>query len=313
MPMPVETKLVRHGAGRTAGPGALHYDVIAPAEAGDRPPVVMIHGGSHTGACYLRTVDGRPGWAYRFVAHGYTAIVPDWPGMGRSGDVAPADVSGETVVRALGGLLTSLGRPAVVVTHSMSGAYGWRLLEEQGAAIACLIGVAPAPPGNIQPLPEIVSETADQLEIRAAGRVQRVVKSGLARHDRDFTEKKLVGASRRFPRPLMADYDASLVPTPARLLYERRNIHGAQLRVAEPARLAGKRILVVTGTDDLDHPVDVDGAIVTWLKEAGAAAEFIALGEHGITGNGHMLMLEENSDEIADLIIAWINRTLATP
>jgi hypothetical protein len=35
-------------------------------------------------------------------------------------------------------------------------------------------------------------------------------------------------------------------------------------------------------------------------------ADFIYLGDLGITGNGHMLMLERNGAALAQLIIDWI-------
>ncbi len=73
-------------------------------------------------------------------------------------------------------------------------------------------------------------------------------------------------------------------------------------------RLAGKRVLVLTGTDDYDHPRALDSAIVDWLNGAGARAEFLWLGDRGIEGNGHMLMLEDNSDEIARLMLDWLDR-----
>jgi hypothetical protein len=69
----------------------------------------------------------------------------------------------------------------------------------------------------------------------------------------------------------------------------------------------GKRILLVVGTDDADHPVDGDRGIVEWLNQKGAKAEFLPLGESGIKGNGHMMMLEKNSDQIAELIAQWID------
>jgi hypothetical protein len=34
------------------------------------------------------------------------------------------------------------------------------------------------------------------------------------------------------------------------------------------------------------------------------------LADHGIRGNSHVLMMEKNSKAIADLIIAWTNRTI---
>ena len=39
-----------------------YFDVLTPAGGATKPPVVMICGGAHTGACYLSTADGRPGW-----------------------------------------------------------------------------------------------------------------------------------------------------------------------------------------------------------------------------------------------------------
>ena len=46
----------------------------------------------------------------------------------------------------------------------------------------------------------------------------------------------------------------------------------------------------------------MDEAIADWLNANGAKADFIYLGDLGITGNGHMLMLERNSDALAQLI-----------
>ncbi|OJX31550.1 MAG: hypothetical protein BGO74_06365 [Burkholderiales bacterium 68-12] len=39
---------------------------------------------------------------------------------------------------------------------------------------------------------------------------------------------------------------------------------------------------------------------------AGARAEFIPLGDRGIQGNGHMMMMESNSDQLAAGIAAWL-------
>ena len=90
-------------------------------------------------------------------------------------------------------------------------------------------------------------------------------------------------------------------------------MHGRQVRVSDPGKLAGKRVLVITGTDDLDHAREVDGAIVTWLNGNGAKADFCFLGDRGIVGNGHMLMLEDNSDEIAGIILDWLEKPATSP
>jgi pimeloyl-ACP methyl ester carboxylesterase len=188
----------------------------------------------------------------------------------------------------------------------MSGAYGWRLAELNRDLIHAVVGVAPAPPGNIQKAAPVYAETETMIETQASGRRVRIDKENPVPPTRDFVERKLIGESRFFSRDRLADYAASLLPVPPGLLLERQNVHGRQLRVSDPQQLAGMRILVITGTADLDHARDVDAAIVTWLNAHGAAAEFCFLGDRGIVGNGHMLMMEDNSDEIAGIIMSWL-------
>jgi hypothetical protein len=115
-----------------------------------------------------------------------------------------------------------------------------------------------------------------------------------------------IGGSTLFPRDQIASYAAALNPIPARLLLERRNVAGSQLRVVDFSKFRGKPVLVLTGTNDLGHARAVDEPIADWLNANGAKADFIYLGDLGISGNGHMLMLERNSDALAQLIIDWI-------
>jgi pimeloyl-ACP methyl ester carboxylesterase len=291
-------------------PVHVHYDVLAPAEPSRRPPVVMVHGGGHSGSGYLATADFRPGWAHVFAARGWPAIVPDWPGCGRSGYIPSDTIDGETVCRGLGAVLEKLGRPVVLLTHSMSGAFGWRLMETHGHLLAAVVGVAPAPPGNIQPEPAIARESDDEIELELGGRVTRLRKVGPNKMEPAFVTAKLVGNSRFFPRERLASYGAALRAIEGRLLLQRQNVRGSQVRVGDTGRLKGQRVLVLTGTEDLDHPRAVDEAIVAWLNACGARAEYLYLGDRGIVGNGHMLMLERNSDAIAALILDWLDRAV---
>ena len=304
---PVMAGPLSHASRLTACPVS-YYDLLQPAGGSTKPPLLLIPGGAHSGACYLSTADGRPGWAHAFVRRGYAVAVADWPGCGRSGYVASDKLDGELVVAGLGRVLESLGQPAVVLTHSMSGAYGWKLLERYGRHIERLVGIAPSPPGNIQPAPEVLREDEDTVEAQlfkgAAVAVLSQKEAFVA--SRDFVDKKLIGTGTLFPRDQAANYAASLIAIPPRLLLERFNIGGSQLKVADFAHFSGKRVLVMTGTHDADHPVSVDRPIVDWLNEHGAKADFLYLGERGIEGNGHMMMLEKNSDALADLIVSWL-------
>jgi hypothetical protein len=49
------------------------------------PPVIMVHGSTHTAACLESTPDGREGWAPYFVRQGISTYVVDQAGRGRSG------------------------------------------------------------------------------------------------------------------------------------------------------------------------------------------------------------------------------------
>jgi len=49
------------------------------------PPVIMVHGSSHTAACLESTPDGREGWAPYFVRNGMSTYIVDQAGRGRSG------------------------------------------------------------------------------------------------------------------------------------------------------------------------------------------------------------------------------------
>ncbi len=300
-----------HTTGFFAAPAPVYYESFAPAQPTRRPPVVMLHGGAHTGLCYQRTAAGAPGWAYRFARRGYRVIAPDWPGTGRSGHVPYEALTGGLVVEALGALLHHIGGPLVLLTHSMSGAYGWRLNELHGGLIAAIVGVAPSPPGNIQPAAPVFAETETSVETISFGRRVTLDKFKPGVATREFVEMKLVGGSRFFPREKIAEYHASLCAIPPRLLTERQNLHGSQLRVGDAANFRGKRVLVITGSEDIDHARDIDGAIVDWLNMNGAKAEFHFLSDHGITGNGHMLMMEENADETADVILDWLDAGVA--
>ena len=51
--------------------------------------------------------------------------------------------------------------------------------------------------------------------------------------------------------------------------------------------------------------------MVKFLEQAGVHPTWLNLGAMGIHGNGHMIMLEKNSDQIADVIEKWVRKALA--
>lgn len=70
-------------------------------------------------------------------------------------------------------------------------------------------------------------------------------------------------------------------------------------------------VLFVIGDNAKDHPRwskiragDVD--YTNALKAAGGSVDFVDLPDVGIHGNSHMMMMDKNSDQIAELINKWL-------
>jgi pimeloyl-ACP methyl ester carboxylesterase len=77
------------------------------------------------------------------------------------------------------------------------------------------------------------------------------------------------------------------------------------------ASIRNTPILVVYGDNAKDHPrwskirqggVDYAAA----LKAAGGSIDIVDLPDAGIRGNSHMVMMDRNSDQVADLIQKWL-------
>ena len=70
---------------------AMYTEVWVPKQILHPYPVVFFHGNGQTGAVWRQTPDGRPGWAYYLVDHGYTVYMVDYPARGRSAYVPGVD------------------------------------------------------------------------------------------------------------------------------------------------------------------------------------------------------------------------------
>jgi pimeloyl-ACP methyl ester carboxylesterase len=197
------------------------------------------------------------------------------------------------------------------MTHSISGAFGWKMLEENSPVIAALIAVAPASPGNMgEQLGVLVRDEGTRKRVDMPSGETVIDLGRVLNLPAEFHRAKLVGSSTRFPAEAMDSYFQSLLGIAGRIVFERTNIGGGQLRVGDTSGFSNKPVLVVTGTEDTDHSRALDGEIVEWLNRAGARAEFLYLGDLGIEGNGHMMMLEHNSDEIAKTMMNWLETSL---
>lgn len=64
--------------------GQMYVEYQVPAGEMQALPIVLVHGGSRTGADYLMTPDGRPGWRDFFLRRGHSVYIVDQVARGRS-------------------------------------------------------------------------------------------------------------------------------------------------------------------------------------------------------------------------------------
>jgi len=288
-------------SGNTAHP--IYADVLTPVQpVPGRLPMVMIHGAFHTGAAYLTTPDGRPGWAPYFARHGRSVYVIDWPGHGRS-PAGPGfhTLSGHDIARSMQSLVEEIG-PCVLLAHSAGGPIAWQLAENQSGLIKGIVGVAPGGPANIQKaLPDDPEAVAALRFDEDAGCPIYSDPGTVFYVDVEFIRNYWANTP-RFPVEALDRYARSIVGESPRILNERFHIGGAGLMVQNPAVIGQRPILIMTGEQDPRHPRKTDEALARYL-----GGDFCFLPDLGITGNGHMLMLDDNSDDLARLIDTWLN------
>jgi pimeloyl-ACP methyl ester carboxylesterase len=287
----------------------LYYELLGP-RVPDAPPLLWIHGGGATGACWRATPDGRLGWADALAERGRECWVTDWPGTGRSGNRNGLEIEYGDVVEGYRRLLRDvIGRPALVICHSMGGAVTWKLVEQEPDLIAGVVSVAGAYPANLAPSSEVVSDDGAVATVRFAdtGVVLSVDRRVMNLYDDAYVFKQGIATSTRFPMDRVDAMRAGFVGLPPRMLLQRLGVLAGMPRIEDPAGFAGKPIRLVAGGEDPAHTRAIEDRTVAQLREWGAEAELVWLPDLDIDGNGHFLFFEANSDELLEVLVAQLD------
>jgi pimeloyl-ACP methyl ester carboxylesterase len=326
--------------------GQMYVEYFVPQKKTAPYPIVMIHGNWQTGTNFTGTPDGREGWAQYFLRRGYAVYVVDqvargrsphwgmsqgavgpanigrlerrfvaskrfglwpqakkhtqWPGTAKAGDEAfdafyatqfPSLTDNEKSQQinrdGVVALLDRIG-PAIVLTHSQSGAYGWLIADARPKLVKALVQAEP----NGPPVYETeLKGPPDWFDDTGPRRIY-----GLGFQPLTYAPPLKRGEKLKFVRQKKPDG-----PGLVRGWLQ-----------AEPARrlpnLAKVPMLIVTG--EASYHAAYDHCTAAYLTQAGVPNTFIRLEDVGLRGNGHMLMLEKNSDRIAGVIDGWIKKTL---
>jgi len=238
-----------------------------------------------------------------------------WPGNAQPGDAAfdnyfasnvPSmdnrEMQSKMNVEAFAALLDRIG-PSIVLVHSQSGQYGWPLAQARPALVKAIVAAEPSGPP-----------------------VHDVVVPGAARFGMDFGNATAVAGSEifrddpRLKRYGLADNPMSYAPavTPeSPLAFVQQDRAEAPdvvkcWRQKEPARklvaVGDRPILYLAAEASFYAPYN--HCTVGYLKQAGVDVAFVKLADIGLRGNGHMMMMERNSDAIAQVIIEWLDKNV---
>ena len=323
-----------------------HVLYMSPAKRLHKTPLVFIPGAGQTITNFLSTPDGRPGWAKLFVQQGWVVYLMDqpgrgasgynrdaygpaarqppsfvqrrftapqnyapepgkpqgwpqarlhsqWPGTGVQGDPffdqfyasqvesANGGVSAKLVADAGAALLDKIG-PAIIVTHSQSGAFGWAIGEARPDKVKAIVAVEPSGPPFFGAPPPWGDSDPDKLS-RPWG---------------------LTTTPLTYDPPLKESSDLAKV--------QEAKPEGRDLvrcwRQAEPARrlvnLARFPVLILVS--ESSYHSGYDHCTARYLSQAGVKTDFVRLADLGLHGDGHMLMLEKHSAEVAAEIDGWL-------
>jgi pimeloyl-ACP methyl ester carboxylesterase len=327
--------------------GQIYVEYQIPKKRTQPYPLVIVPGAAQTATNFNGTADGREGWTQHFLRRGYAVYIveqpgrarsayqPDtdgpqaypqllnvqqrftapekytlwpqarlhtqWPGTGMAGDatfdqffasqvpfVQKPEVTQAENRDALTALIDKLG-PIVLMTHSQSGAYGWEAVDQRPNLVKALVGVEPSAP----PVHDIEFLGApDWFRDGAATRAW-----GLTTIPITYAPPAASASELAFEQQDKADgpelAKCWLQKAPARQLPNLQKLP----------------IAIVTGEASFHAPYE--HCVVKYLEQAGVHPTWFNLGAMGIHGNGHMMMLEKNSDQIADVIEKWLRKAVA--
>ncbi len=322
--------------------GQMYVHVQIPVQLKHKFPIIMIHGANQTGTNYEGTPDGRPGWSTHFLARGYSVYVIDQPVRGRSavhpdlntkfrrsnaqftadrwtapetnprwpqakfhtqwpGSGAlkgqPGDpifdqfyasqvetlsdtVQTERMMRDAGAALLDRIGPAVLITHSQGGALGWQIVDARPHLVKAVLAIEPSTTPSFD-------QTLNSNAANVLGPSYGITESPISYAPSIDAPSQLSRKAQSAPDSpelwtcWMQDGTPRTLPT-----------------------LAGVTIAIVTA--QASAFAQTNHCLSKYLTQAGVNNDFIRLEKVGILGNGHMMMLEKNSNHIADFLIKYL-------
>jgi len=191
----------------------------------------------------------------------------------------PNSVSEKLMRDAGAALLDKIG-PAIILTHSQSGPFGWVMADARPNLVKGIVAAEPSGP----PFREAVFGAA-------AARQWGVTETPMT-YTPPVTDPAQLSK---------AEDTAADGPHLVKCMLQ-----------AEPARKLTnlQKVPVLVFAAEASYHAIYDHCTAKFLKQAGVKTDFIRLEDVGIKGNGHMVMIEKNNIDIAAMIAGWLNNNV---
>ncbi len=238
-----------------------------------------------------------------------------WPGNAQPGDPAFDNYFASNVpsmdnremqarmnVEALVALLDRIG-PSIVLVHSQSGQYGWPLAQARPMLVKAIVAAEPSGP----PVHDVVVPGEARFGM-PFDNATKVAGTEIFRDDPRLKRFGLGNTPLTYAPAVTADSPLQFV--------QQDKAEAPDLvkcwRQKEPARklvaVGDRPILYLAAEASFYAPYN--HCTVGYLRQAGVDVSFVKLAEIGLRGNGHMMMMEKNSDAIAQVIVEWLDKNV---
>jgi pimeloyl-ACP methyl ester carboxylesterase len=244
-------------------------------------PILLVHGGGRTGTIWESTADGRTGWLTRLLEVGMNVFVIDNVERGRAGFCCfDGEWEGKPIVR-------SAEEAWTMNRFGTTDAQGTRI-ENKGQQFP--IQALSTLSAQAVPRWPSTAKLQQQALVEAVRRIGPVVLlshsqgGGLSFHAADQARDLVRACIMLEPHGMPMQFAPGLPSTPA---------------------------LLVLGDfiDESDYWVRMREkhrqSLAAW-QAAGGRSELWALPAKGLCGNTHMIMMDRNSDQVANLLIDWL-------
>ena len=318
---------------------------IPERKSGPGWPVIMVHGSTHTGAALESTPDGREGWFPYFVRKGISTYVVDQSGRGRSG--FDQSVLHEAEARINAGdpkaateLIPNFGR--ITDNGAWTAWFGHLLPAGSNVTTGKLVRHGdpedPEKPADGRPhvapkfpmdaVAEYYKQLVPNAEVTLPGSTCATCNPQNLSPANTWTPQNLALLVERLGGAIIATHSQSGIMGhhAARILKEKGKLGLLKgLITIEGGCSLPQSGLTAADFDAIPYLALKGDYTATSAqcqetvdainkrragKQGFARADYMKLDEMGILGVTHMMMLDSNSNQIADLMLGWVNKNV---